>query len=172
VEAALALALLWPRRLRADDTLAHAILLARTDAKRAGAAATVRNLRVVDEAFAQVERVNIQRDVARAMEAARAYEKQLALVEGEAAKARPALERIIVTETAQAFNEGALEQARRVENDTGVELERMWSAEAGACDECAELDGTVVGLNEFFPGGEPGSIHPNCRCVDEIRVKR
>lgn len=169
MEAAIGLALLWPRRVRPESSISHSLLLARLDARRAGAQATIANLNL-DHAFERIELVTQQRDLARAAQSALAYQRRVIQIGEEAA--RPALKRAIVSETAQAFNEAALEQAKQIQLDTGVELERVWSAEAGACEVCAGLDGVVVGLNEQFPEGEPGSIHPHCACVDEIRVKK
>ena len=90
--------------------------------------------------------------------------------------------RIARTETIRASNEGALESYRQ----SGVVEAKEWGANPTACDFCAELDGTVIGLEEdFIPKG--GSItvadgdqtrtmtnnyadvtgppaHPNCMC--------
>lgn len=42
---------------------------------------------------------------------------------------------------------------------------KRWVAAPDCCDECQELDGTEVGIDESFPGGEDGPpLHPNCRC--------
>jgi hypothetical protein len=43
--------------------------------------------------------------------------------------------------------------------------EKEWIAEADACEICAPLNGTKVGVNDMFPvgSGEPPA-HPNCRC--------
>lgn len=166
MEAALALVALWPRQVRPETGLSHAFLLARLDAKRAGAEATINNLRV-DRAFGRIEQLTQQTDMARAAEAARAYQRRAVQLGTEAAA--PTLRRVVTTETAQAFNEAALEQARVIAVDTGIEMIRVWSAEYGACEVCAGLDGTVVALSDNFPEGEPGSIHPNCACIDEIR---
>lgn len=73
-------------------------------------------------------------------------------------------ERIARTETAEADVQGTLTGFR----ESGVVTGKEWSADASACDFCAALDGTVVGLDELFDhdgdliDGPPA--HPNCRC--------
>lgn len=47
-------------------------------------------------------------------------------------------------------------------------LGKRWDAQADACHLCAPFDGTVVGINEDFPGGEPGWMHIRCLCVYTI----
>lgn len=77
-----------------------------------------------------------------------------------------------LTEGAAAFNERRHELARRFPH-----LMRMWDAvnDKRTCERCRSADGTIVGVNERFPLGEPGSVHPRCLCtwhlltVDEIR---
>lgn len=52
--------------------------------------------------------------------------------------------------------------------DTGTVGQKQWVVGAGCCDECDELDGTVVDLDDTFStsdgdiDGPP--LHPNCRC--------
>ena len=89
-------------------------------------------------------------------------------------------ERIARTESLAASNEGALEAYRQ----SPLVNAKEWSANPGACEFCAKLDGKVVGLNEDFaakgtkvPGEEEGELvvsyedighpplHPNCRCA-------
>ncbi len=79
-----------------------------------------------------------------------------------------------LTEGASAFNERRRELAERYPH-----LMRMWDAvnDRRTCGRCRAADGTIVGVNERFPLGEPGSVHPRCLCtwhlltVDEIRSR-
>lgn len=41
--------------------------------------------------------------------------------------------------------------------------QKEWIAEMDACEICAPVNGTRVGVNALFPIGEPPA-HPNCRC--------
>lgn len=78
------------------------------------------------------------------------------------------LKRIAVTESAESFNESRLDEAREAAADTGIDLYRRWDAQSDSCPECSDLDGSVVGLDESFSDGEPGSIHPSCCCSWEL----
>ena len=70
------------------------------------------------------------------------------------------------TETSRASNEAALESYRQ----SGVVERKVWMTAPDCCDLCAELDGTVVALeDEFFKDdysdGDGPPLHPNCRCA-------
>ena len=72
-------------------------------------------------------------------------------------------ETIARTETAYADVQGNLEGYRA----SGVVSGKQWTiAQDEFCDDCNELDGVVVGLDEPFPGdgGDGPPLHPNCRC--------
>ena len=49
---------------------------------------------------------------------------------------------------------------------SGVVSGKEWLTADGCCDECGDLDGVVVGLDDDFPGdGSDGPpLHPNCEC--------
>lgn len=65
------------------------------------------------------------------------------------------------TEVTRARMFGKLSAARQ----SGLRVVKMWKAHADACDECAELDGDEVDMDETFDNGEDGPPgHPNCRC--------
>jgi SPP1 gp7 family putative phage head morphogenesis protein len=67
------------------------------------------------------------------------------------------------TETAYADVQGNLEGYKA----SGVVAGKEWIiAQDEICDDCVELDGVVVGLDEQFPndGGDGPPLHPNCRC--------
>ncbi len=73
------------------------------------------------------------------------------------------LETLALTETSEAFN--AARFAVQVEGSG--ELVRIWDAinDARTCQFCRDADGTIVGFNDPFPQGEPGSVHPRCACT-------
>lgn len=70
-------------------------------------------------------------------------------------------ETIARTETARADVQGNLAGYRAA----GVGR-KQWLTAPECCDECQELDGEIVGLDEDFPrgGGSGAPLHPNCRC--------
>ena len=66
------------------------------------------------------------------------------------------------TETAKAETMGALIGYRA----SGVVEQKEWLASPDACDDCAELDGQIVAVDDVFSNGEDGPPdHPNCVCV-------
>ena len=71
-------------------------------------------------------------------------------------------ETIARTETAFADVAGNLEAYKASGQVDG----KRWLAAPDCCDDCQELDGEVVGLDEEFPndGGDGPPAHPNCRC--------
>ena len=76
-------------------------------------------------------------------------------------------ELIARTEIITASRKGNQElwQQAREQGLIGPEAVQKWNANAGACDECAVLDGETAPLGEPFPGGSYGpTLHPACRC--------
>lgn len=71
-------------------------------------------------------------------------------------------ETIARTETAFADVQGNLAGWRA----SGEVAQKQWIVGDACCDECADLDGVVVDLDEDFPGdgGDGPPLHPNCRC--------
>lgn len=72
-------------------------------------------------------------------------------------------ETIARTETAYADVQGNLDGYR----ESGVVEGKQWIiGQDEFCDDCQELDGVIVGLDENFPGdgGDGPPLHPNCRC--------
>lgn len=68
---------------------------------------------------------------------------------------------IAVTEMADAFSQSALDSM----HGFGVEYKR-WVVAPDCCDECLDLDGEVVGIDEEFSEGvDAPPLHPNCRCA-------
>lgn len=160
-----------------------AIVLARAGARERG----------VTRLSAEAESIGIElgvsrlesefaRDWLRAVRVSRSYtnrwlDKAVELENPRAASAttQGSLERIGVTESSEAFTTGrraTLEVADlrayggtdRVVSE--MSLMRAWDSalEKNTCATCASADGTIVGINESFPAGEPGSVHPRCLC--------
>lgn len=91
-----------------------------------------------------------------------AYDDILAAV-GDESRA----EMIARTEIMDAANEGlaqSWEQAVEAGLLTGRE-KKVWISTSNCCDECEELDGEEVPLNEDFSAGDDPPLHPNCRCT-------
>ena len=86
----------------------------------------------------------------------------------EAAKALSArLDTIAITESAKAFNEARQAAADRIEPARDMVIIKRWDAELDnrTCDFCGAQDGKVVLASDSFSGGDPGEVHPRCRCV-------
>jgi hypothetical protein len=77
-----------------------------------------------------------------------------------------------------ASNTARQEAYRDINRNTGIQVRKMWWADlSSCCYSCAQLHGTIVGLNEQFPWTTLGlrikpyrgvlmhaPLHPNCRC--------
>lgn len=106
------------------------------------------------------------REARRAATAAKSYARRFfrAAEQSDVQKALDAtkgsLRRTAVTESSDAFNAGRKQAVKQV----GRSLARVWDALLDACPICAAEDGKIVGVNENFSIGEPGSVHPFCRC--------
>lgn len=76
------------------------------------------------------------------------------------------LETIAITESAIAYNIG---KQLVYPTDDSV-LYRVWDStfDQNTCQICSSADGDKVLINENFPRGEPGEVHPNCRCTYSI----
>jgi SPP1 gp7 family putative phage head morphogenesis protein len=72
------------------------------------------------------------------------------------------------TESASAYNSARSELLKQT--NTATSLLKVWDAQLDkrTCFACSSMDGTIVGANERFPGGEPGGVHPNCRCTFQV----
>ena len=72
-------------------------------------------------------------------------------------------EMIARTETARADIQGSLAGYKA----SGLVSQKQWLTAPGCCDDCQELDGTVVGIDDEFPndGGDGPPLHPRCRCA-------
>lgn len=75
-------------------------------------------------------------------------------------------EMIARSETSRAANEAALDAYRQ----SGVVTRKVWMTAPDCCDECAALDGTVIGIEDKFfesdydveGNGDGPPLHPNC----------
>ena len=67
------------------------------------------------------------------------------------------------TENSEAWVAG---QRASLEWAAEYDLWRQWDAtlDRRTCPVCVNAHGTVVRANEAFPAGEPGAVHPRCRC--------
>lgn len=76
------------------------------------------------------------------------------------------IELIAATESSKAFNEGRTLVSEQVE----FEAYKRWDStmDTRTCPTCADTDGEIVSIVEQFSIGEPGSVHPNCRCTYSI----
>jgi SPP1 gp7 family putative phage head morphogenesis protein len=71
-------------------------------------------------------------------------------------------ETIARTESAFADTHGNIEGWKA----SGVVESKQFLAAPDCCDECQEIDGEVVGLDDTFSDGSDGSpLHPRCRCA-------
>jgi len=75
------------------------------------------------------------------------------------------------TEIASAFNSGAEALMTTAKND-GAQIEKLWSAEPDACDDCQEnADQDWIDDDEMFASGDDAPpAHPFCRCSLELRT--
>lgn len=78
--------------------------------------------------------------------------------------------RIAVSESAEAYSGGRTAHAARLR---AIELLRVWDSanDRDVCATCAGADGTIVGIREKFPEGEPGDVHSFCRCTWTLLTK-
>ena len=103
----------------------------------------------------------IRGEVAQAVEEGWSTDKLAGALEESHAFSPVRAEMIARTETATAQTQGAL----LVYRESGVVSQKKWITGAGCCDECQDLDGEIVGLDEEFDGGvDAPPLHPACRC--------
>jgi hypothetical protein len=82
------------------------------------------------------------------------------------------IERAADTEVSKAYADEhratAAEFSRYEDDVDSGKLVRQWVALLDACERCWPNDGEQVGLEETFPAGEPGDMHPRCACYPII----
>ena len=104
----------------------------------------------------------LRSDVARALEEGMSNDQLADLIAENYAFSDERAEMIARTETAFADVAGNLSAYK----ESGLAVAKQWIVGAGCCDDCQELDGVVVGMDEEFPndGGDGPPLHPACRC--------
>lgn len=149
-----------------------AVVLGRSNARKLGierleAEAEALNLPVAAPAF-PMDRL-LQEDFARARRAADSYASAWYAEASatDAATATKALahrvERIAATESSGAFSAGRTAVLRR----SGGRYARVWDAtlDRRTCETCYAAHGEVAPPGQAFSAGEPGEVHPFCRCT-------
>lgn len=76
------------------------------------------------------------------------------------------------TEVAQALTQGRSEAyqlavAQGLVNPNNA-VKQWVTGPTDVCPICTSLAGTTVPVLENFPDGDPGFVHPNCRCYDQL----
>ena len=161
---------------RIQANVAAGIEQARVISRRAGAESLAVELESLDVTASELSSsaiIHLGRDARRANVFARNYanawvrnaEGQSVAQAAHAADAQTvgSLKRIAVTESSEAFNGGRSSAAE----GTRTSLLKVWDAslDKRTCPVCASADGTIVGIKESFPLGQPGGVHPWCRCT-------
>ncbi len=49
---------------------------------------------------------------------------------------------------------------------------RKWFAALDSCKVCRGYDDEIIAADDTWPDGEPGAVHPNCRCMDTLVIVR
>lgn len=159
---------------RIADSVQAAVERSVIDARALSRATGISRLEQEIGASVPIPRLETLRDVERAKRLGRSYaDRWLRKADGETvqkaarvanAETEGSLRRIGVTESSEAFSTGRTAAARRIEADSA--LLRVWDAvlDKATCPVCSRADGTIVGLKEPFPYGEPGTVHAFCRC--------
>lgn len=160
---------LSPRRIAAkmEADFTNAVVEARRKSRRGG----LTRLRLEAQSLGlqiktTVSKILDARDLKRAKDAASSLARRWLRLANEASPSealdatRGTVRRIAVTESSDAFSAGRKEAVKVI----GKELVRVWDAKLDACPRCREADGQIVGIRESFRLGEPGSVHPFCRC--------
>jgi len=106
-------------------------------------------------------RESIRGTVEQAMKDGWSTDKIASALQDEHAFSDTRAEMIARTETARADVQGSLDGYRAA----GVQRKR-WLTAPDCCDDCQELDGEVVDIDDEFPGdgGDGPPLHPACRC--------
>lgn len=77
------------------------------------------------------------------------------------------------TESADAWaaeREAALDRFAAEQPWAAAQFYRVWDAtmDRRTCQICSHAHGSIVRIDEQFPDGRPGGVHPNCRCTEQI----
>jgi len=107
----------------------------------------------------QATRDEIQALTTEAVSEGWATDRLAAALRDAAAFSRDRAQTVARTEVAMADTQGSIEGWRA----SGQVSAKEWLTAPDCCDECLDLDGEVVGIDEQFEDGDP-PLHPNCRC--------
>lgn len=77
------------------------------------------------------------------------------------------LDTIAITESSRTFSEARRDTIARVTPSRDLVIVKRWDAMLDACEVCSAQDGITVLITERFPAGEPGGVHPRCRCLEQ-----
>lgn len=104
----------------------------------------------------------LRSDVAAAIEAGASNDRLADQLSENYAFSDQRAQTVARTETAKADVAGNLNAYR----ESGQVDSKQWLTASDCCDECQELDGVIVALDDDFPddGGDGPPLHPNCRC--------
>jgi SPP1 gp7 family putative phage head morphogenesis protein len=170
----------------AEQAIAREILAGRRNAAMAGLYDLRETIPWVD--WPLVESA-WEREVARAERAARGLVQGLrrhvelaGLEDVEVAAAdsarwvRNRAELTAATESAEAFNDSrirSLDDIGRRDPWATLELFKVWDSELDkqTCPVCERAHGTIVRIDEDFPDGTPGGVHPRCRCTSHVLTR-
>jgi hypothetical protein len=160
------------------QALAESVLTARQLARIAGTDRLIHELRAKGVGDLALESTgDAMRDVARARRISDRFARDVvrrAEARGTDAGLRLAEQRlrlIGVSESAEAFSHERDRIIRETQRaGTRVRLYKAWDAtlDKHTCEVCERAHGSVVPIDEEFPEGRPGGVHPFCRCVETI----
>jgi SPP1 gp7 family putative phage head morphogenesis protein len=104
----------------------------------------------------------LRADVAQAIEEGWSNDRLATAIGDNYAFSDDRAETVARTETAFADVAGNLDAWRA----SGLVDRKQWITAPGCCDDCQDLDGVTVDLDDDFPsdGGDGPPLHPNCRC--------
>lgn len=104
----------------------------------------------------------LRTDVAQAIEEGWSNDRLADAISANYAFSDERAETVARTETAYADVNGNLDAWRA----SGLVDQKQWLTAPDCCDECQDLDGETVDLDDDFPndGGDGPPLHPNCRC--------
>jgi SPP1 gp7 family putative phage head morphogenesis protein len=104
----------------------------------------------------------LRADIAAAIESGASNERLAGEISENYAFSDQRAETVARTESAKADVAGNLNAYR----ESGQVEAKRWLAAPDCCDECQDLDGETVDIDEDFPGdaGDGPPLHPNCRC--------
>lgn len=102
-----------------------------------------------------------------------AYANKFGSIQAANALSLSKLQTIAATQSSKSFNEGKNAAADQIDPDFDKTLIKIWDStlDSNTCPVCAGADGDMVYIHERFTNGEPGAVHPNCRCTYHIQTE-